>query len=113
MDTNNTRNSPGSSTLPAITLTVLAGLIVALLYVGYEYVADNTGGAEELTNVALDTTTRSLASQGDPELITPLDTISDTTSTPTPVDLSQANPPVEEPANDAEVEDVAVDNRPI
>lgn len=111
MDANNTRNGQGSSTLPAITLTVLAGLIVALLYVGYEYVADNTGGAEELTNVALDTTTRSLASQGDPELITPLDTLSDTTSTPTPVDLSQANPPVEEPANDAVVEDVAVDNR--
>lgn len=111
MNANNTRNGQGSSTLPAITLIVLAGLIVALLYVGYEYVADDTGGAEELTNVALDTTTRSLASQGDPELITPLDTLSDTTSTPTPVDLSQANPPVEEPSNDATVEDVAEDNR--
>ncbi|MCY7357500.1 MAG: LysM peptidoglycan-binding domain-containing protein, partial [Rudanella sp.] len=58
-----------------------------------------------------DTTTRSLASQGDPEFITPLDTLSDTTSTPAPVDLSQAKPPVEEPANDAVVEDVASDNR--
>ncbi len=111
MNANNTRNGQGSSTLPAITLLVLAGLIVALLYVGYEYVADDTGGAEELTNVALDTTTRSLASQGDPELITPLDTLSDTTSTPIPVDLSQANPPVEEPSTDATVEDVAEDNR--
>ncbi len=111
MDTNNTRNSPGSSTLPAITLTVLVALIVALLYVGYEYVADSTGGAEELTNMALDTTTRTLASQGDPEFITPLDTLTDTTSTPTPVDLSQSKSPVEEPANDAVVEDVAEDNR--
>lgn len=111
MDTNNTRNSPGSSTLPAITLTVLVALIVALLYVGYEYVADSTGGAEELTNMALDTTTRTLSSQGDPEFITPLDTLTDTTSTPTPVDLSQSNTPVDEPANDAVVEDVAEDNR--
>lgn len=111
MDTDKTRNGQGSSALPAITLTVLSALIVALLYVGYEYVADNTGGAEELTNVALDTTTRSLASQGDPELITPLDTLTDTNSTPAPVDLSQVAPPVEEPSNDAVVEDVAVDNR--
>lgn len=111
MDTDKTRNGQGSSALPAITLTVLSALIVALLYVGYEYVADNTGGAEELTNVALDTITRSLASQGDPELITPLDTFTDTSSTPAPVDLSQVAPPVEEPSNDAVVEDVAVDNR--
>lgn len=111
MDANNTRNKQGSSTLPAITLTVLVALIVALLYVGYEYVADSTGGAEELTNMALDTTTRSLAGQGDPEFITPLDTLTDTTSTPTPVDLSQAKTPVEEPTNAAVVEDVASDNR--
>lgn len=111
MDANNSKKGQGSSTLPAITLLVLAGLIVALLYVGYEYVADDTGGAEELTNVALDTTTRSLASQGDPEFITPLDTLSDTLSTPTPVDLSQAKPPAEEPSNDATVEDVAKANR--
>jgi len=111
MDANKSRNAQGSATLPTITLLVLGGLIVALLYVGYEYVADDTGGNEELTSVALDTTTRSLASQGDPEFITPLDTLSDTTSTPTPVDLSQANPPAEEPLNDATVEDVAADNR--
>jgi LysM repeat protein len=111
MDTNNSRTSPGSSTLPAITLTVLVALIVALLYVGYEYVADSTGGAEELTNMALDTTTRTLANQSDPEFINPLDSLSDTTSTPIPVDLSQSKTPVEEPANDAVVEDVAVDNR--
>lgn len=111
MDTNSTRNNSGSSTLPAITLTVLAAMIVALLYIGYEYVADRPGGAEELTSVALDTTTRSLSGQGDPEYITPLDTLTDTTATPTPVDLSQAEPPAEEPANDAKVEDVATDNR--
>lgn len=111
MEVNNTRNGPGSSTLPAITLTVLVALIAALLYIGYEYVADDTGGAEELTNVALDTTTQSLAGQGDPEYITPLDTLTDTTTTPTPVDLSQAEPPVEEPTNAAAVEDVATDNR--
>ncbi|WP_019989273.1 LysM peptidoglycan-binding domain-containing protein [Rudanella lutea] len=111
MQANNTRNGQGSSTLPTITLTVLVAMIAALLYVGYEYVADNTGGAEELTNVALDTTTQSLAGQGDPEFITPLDTLTDTTATPTPVDLSQAPAPVEEPANAAAVEDVAADNR--
>ncbi len=89
---------------------VLAGLIVALLYIGYEYVADDTGGTEVLTNVALDTSTRSLAGQGDPEFITPVDTLTDTTSTPAPVDLSQSDTPAPEPANDAAVEDIAEAN---
>jgi len=33
--------------------------------------------------------------QGEPELIAPVDSLVDTTATPSPVDLSQEEPPVE------------------
>jgi LysM repeat protein len=111
MDANQTRSGGGSSTLPTIVLLVLGAMIVALLYVGYEYVADNTSGAEELTNVALDTTAQTLAGQGDPEFITPLDTLSDSLATPAPVDLSQEAPPVEETSAPPTDETTATDNR--
>ncbi len=40
-----------SSNLPMITLGVLVFLVVALLYVGYEYITNDTSSAAELTNV--------------------------------------------------------------
>jgi LysM repeat protein len=44
------------SNLPFITLLVLVGMVLALLYVGYEYIADDTSGADEFTNIIPDTT---------------------------------------------------------
>lgn len=41
-----------SSNLPIITLGVLVFLVVALLYIGYEYITNDASDAAELTNVA-------------------------------------------------------------
>ncbi len=109
---NQTTNSrpTRTSSLPGITLVVLVGMIAALLYVGYEYVADDTNGSDELTNVALDTTAQQPLSQGEPEMLVSPEEI-DTSSQPAPVDLSQATPPADAPVANAEAEEVAQDNR--
>ena len=89
-----------TSNLPGITLTVLIALIIALLYIGYEGIADNTKGSEELTNVPLDTTDRQVGVAAlEPELIAPEET--DTSTAPVPVDLSQAPAPPDESVADA------------
>ncbi|TDE11359.1 LysM peptidoglycan-binding domain-containing protein [Dyadobacter psychrotolerans] len=44
------------SNLPIITLSVLVLLVLAMLYVGYEYISDSSSNAEELTSVVVDTT---------------------------------------------------------
>ena len=95
METDNPTTNPrptGNSSLPAITLTVLVGLIAALLYVGYDYITDDTNGSDELTNVALDTASQQPLAQGDPEMLMAPQEV-DTSSQPAPVDLSQATPP--------------------
>lgn len=102
--------STGSSSLPALTLIVLVGLIAALLYVGYEYIADDTNGSDELTNVALDTTAQQPLAQDEPEMLMAPEEV-DTSSQPAPVDLSQATPPADAPVANAAAEDVATDNR--
>jgi LysM repeat protein len=100
----------GSSSLPAITLVVLVGLIAALLYVGFEYISDDTNGSDELTNVAIDTTSQQPMAQEDPDmLMAPQET--DTSSQPAPVDLSQATPPADAPEANVKAEEVAEDNR--
>ena len=100
----------GSSNLPTITLVVLVGLIAALLYVGYDYFRDNTDGSDELTNVALDTTSQQPIAQNDPDmLMAPEET--DNSTLPAPVDLSQATPPADAPEANAMAEEVAVANR--
>lgn len=99
-----------NSSLPAITLVVLIGIIAALLYVGYDYFVDNTDGSDELTNVALDTTTQQPLAQNDPEMLMAPEEV-DTSSSPAPVDLSQAEPPAGTPEVTAEAEEVAEDNR--
>jgi LysM repeat protein len=76
----------GNASLPLITLLALVALIGALLYIGYDSLADNTGNAKELTDVALDTTDQAQLGQTD----NPDDLLPDTTTGPTPVDLSQA-----------------------
>ncbi|WP_338873540.1 LysM peptidoglycan-binding domain-containing protein [Spirosoma sp. SC4-14] len=108
--TTNPRPS-GNSSLPALTLVVLVGLIAALLYVGYEYISDDTNGSDELTNVALDTTTQQpLAQNTDSDmLMAPEET--DTSTEPAPVDLSQATPPADAPEANPEAEKVAEENR--
>ena len=82
--------------MPTITLAVLVLTILALLYIGYEYVADDTKGSEELTSVALDTTVQKPAELPiEPELVAPIEI--DTSSRNAPVDLSQSTPaPIEE-----------------
>lgn len=100
----------GTSNLPTITLLVLVGLVAALLYVGYDYFVDNTNGTDQLTNVALDTTSQQPVAQNDPDmLIAPDET--DNSALPTPVDLTQATPLADAPEANALAEDVAAANR--
>ncbi|HEV7381043.1 MAG TPA: LysM peptidoglycan-binding domain-containing protein [Dyadobacter sp.] len=42
------------SNLPIITLSVLVLLVLAMLYVGYEYISDSSSNSEELTSVVVD-----------------------------------------------------------
>ncbi|RYC67279.1 MULTISPECIES: LysM peptidoglycan-binding domain-containing protein [Spirosoma] len=100
----------GSNSLPALTLVVLVGLIAALLYVGYDYFVDNTDGSDELTNVALDTTSQQPLAQTDPDMLMAPEEV-DTSSQPAPVDLSQAEPPAGVADASAQPEEVAEDNR--
>lgn len=100
----------GSSRLPALTLVVLVGLIAALLYVGYDYITDDTNGSDELTSMPLDTASQQPLAQNDPEMLMSPEEV-DTSSQPAPVDLSQATPPADAPVPDAAAEDVAEDNR--
>ncbi len=44
------------SNLPLITLFVLVLLVLAMLYVGYEYISDSSSNSEELTSTVVDTT---------------------------------------------------------
>ncbi|HEX9955625.1 MAG TPA: LysM peptidoglycan-binding domain-containing protein [Fibrella sp.] len=95
----NNERQKGSTSLPMITLLVLVSLIAALLYIGYESLADDTGNAKELTSVPLDTTDQVMAGLNDnPE------TLLDTNSTPAPVDLSQAPAPPDDDVADKPAE---------
>lgn len=100
----------GTSNLPTITLLVLVGLVAALLYVGYDYFVDNTNGTDQLTNVALDTTSQQPVAQNDPDMLMAPDE-ADNSALPTPVDLTQATPPADAPEANALAEDVAAANR--
>ncbi|NIJ54877.1 LysM peptidoglycan-binding domain-containing protein [Dyadobacter arcticus] len=44
------------SNLPIVTLLVLVVLVLAMLYVGYEYISDSSSNSEELTSVVVDST---------------------------------------------------------
>ncbi|MBD2705265.1 LysM peptidoglycan-binding domain-containing protein [Spirosoma sp. BT702] len=101
---------PGNSSLPAITLTVLVGMIAALLYIGYDYLKDDTNGSDELTNVALDTLSQQPLAQNDQDVLMAPEEV-DTSSSPAPVDLSQAVPPADAEEANVKAEDVAADNR--
>ena len=113
-------NQPQSegSRLPTITLAVLVAMIIALLYIGYEKLSDTTGNTDDLTNIPLDTAQRNVAMQGQPELIAPVDSLVDTTATPSPVDLSQEEAPADPTVADSpkkekkEEGDVASDEKP-
>lgn len=99
-ETPNNERQKASTSLPLITLLVLVGLIAALLYIGYDSLADDTGNARELTSVPLDTTDQAMAGQNEnPENLLP-----DTSTTPAPVDLSQAPAPADEEVADKPAE---------
>lgn len=101
---------PGQpSNLPAITLAVLVALILALLYVGYEYIADTSADAKEFSNIVIDSTNRQgKTTTEEPVLINP-EEAPDTAGQPLPVDLSQSAPATAEPVATADV--IAEDNR--
>ncbi|GAB2791719.1 hypothetical protein GCM10027275_40710 [Rhabdobacter roseus] len=88
-----------TSNLPLITLTVLVLLVLGMLYVGYEYIADDTSGAEELTSIVPDTSSNIVLfeSEANPILAEPemIDSgeVSDLPETTLPLP-----PPVETPA---------------
>ncbi|MFC5412779.1 LysM peptidoglycan-binding domain-containing protein [Larkinella bovis] len=112
METENVKRNPRpteGSSLPAITLAVLVLTILALLYIGYEYVADDVKGSEELTSVALDTTVQKPVELPiEPELVAPIEI--DTSSRNAPVDLSQATPPPAEEEKKEEQKKPALDS---
>ncbi len=94
-ETTNNERLRSNTSLPLITLLVMVGLIGALLYIGYDSLSDDTGNAKELTSVALDTSDQTIAGLNEnPE------TLTDTNSTPAPVDLSQAPAPPDETVAD-------------
>lgn len=55
------------SNLPVITLFVLVLLVLAMLYVGYEYISDGSSNSEELTSSVLDTTENKSAAESTTE----------------------------------------------
>jgi len=57
---NRNRRPEESSKLPYISLAVLVLMIAGLLYVGYEYIADDVADVDELLNTPLDKTGREL-----------------------------------------------------
>ena len=63
------RRPEESSKLPYISLAALVLLIGGLLYVGYEYVADDAADVDELLNTPLDTTGRELQPPANEELV--------------------------------------------
>lgn len=68
-----------NSKLPLITLLALLGIIVALFFIGYEYITDDTTGSEEVTDIVPDTTSNLTPLEVDtlPELAEPeqIDTV--------------------------------------
>ncbi|AEI51737.1 LysM peptidoglycan-binding domain-containing protein [Runella slithyformis] len=57
---NRNRRPEESSKLPYLSLGVLVLMIAGLLYVGYEYIADDAADVDQLLNTPLDTTGREL-----------------------------------------------------
>ena len=57
---NRNRRPEESSKLPYLSLAVLVLMIAGLLYVGYEYIADDAADVDQLLNTPLDTTGREL-----------------------------------------------------
>lgn len=57
---NRNRRPEESSKLPYISLIVLVAMIAGLLYVGYEYIADDVADVDQLLNTPLDRTGREL-----------------------------------------------------
>ena len=96
-----------TSNLPFITLVVLVLLVLGMLYVGYEYIADDTSGAEELTSIVPDTSSNItlFESEANPILAEP-ETIESVdggeaelpeATVPTPTPSVEAAPPAETP----------------
>jgi LysM repeat protein len=90
------------SNLPAITLAVLFALIVALLYVGYEYFADTSADNKEFSNIAIDSTNRQGKVVAEESVLINPEEARDTVGQPAPVDLSPTEPAPDEPVTTAD-----------
>lgn len=66
----NERPKEASRNLPMAVLLVLVGIICALLYIGWKYMADDTSSNEDLTAAPADTVARAVSSM--PEVETPV-----------------------------------------
>lgn len=80
------------SNLPVITLVVLVMMVLALLYVGYEYIADDTSGAAEFTNIVPDTTSTLKPSVTEEEATTDIQSAEPEVTTPDPAKLPEQKP---------------------
>lgn len=66
------------SNLPLITLFVLVLLVLAMLYVGYEYISDSSSNSEELTSTVVDTTSLDDSKETETIIEAPLPTENET-----------------------------------
>ncbi len=108
---NRNRRPEESSKLPYLSLGVLVLMIAGLLYVGYEYIADDAADVDQLLNTPLDTTGRELqpipnendqlsntpapAKEPDEQPTTPVKEDEIATPTPRPTDEEETKKPEE------------------
>ncbi|MFN8354653.1 MAG: LysM peptidoglycan-binding domain-containing protein [Spirosomataceae bacterium] len=118
MEERNQRPKEGSN-LPAILLAVLVFIILALLYVGWEYLTDKPSSGE-MTNVKIDST--ALDDQDDDssaqdlppvQVITPVPTATPPTNTATTSVAEEQKPAKEEPKPEPKKEEPKPEEKPV
>jgi len=115
---NRNRRPDEASKLPYISLIVLVAMIAGLLYVGYEYIADDAADVDQLLNTPVDPNSRELqpvpenmdtASSTPTEATENADVAIDDKSTPEPSkekeELATATPRPEEEESDKKAEE--------
>lgn len=87
------------SNLPLVTLSVLILLVLAMLYVGYEYISDNSSNADELTAGAVEITGKETDS-GEPIPEVPVTVSKESTSKKSDSDKEKEEEKKAEPAKE-------------
>lgn len=107
MSENRNRRPEESSKLPYISLLVLVLMIAGMLYIGYEYIADDAADVDELLNTPTDTTGREL--QPLPTADTPLaqpESVESSTGDPQTIDdVAEDTKPAETQTSDDKIEE--------